>query len=84
MKMIGSAPVDSYPVGLDISRDGKTIIVTSQGRGENKGGNAVNIFHIDYRNPEPAPAEIIPLYRQDTDSTQATSFFLDAGLYLMG
>jgi hypothetical protein len=82
MKMIGSAPVDSYPVGLDISRDGQTVIVTSQGRGENKGGNAVNIFHVNYRDPEPVPTEAVPLYQQDSGSTQAASFFLNAGLCL--
>ena len=82
MKMIGSAPVDSYPVGLDISRDGQTVIVTSQGRGENKGGNAVNIFHVNYREPEPVPTEAVPLYQQDSGSTQAASFFLNAGLCL--
>lgn len=54
MKMIGAADVDSYPVGLDISDDGSTIIVTSQGR-SNGGGNAVNIFHADYAEPEPQP-----------------------------
>lgn len=45
MKMIGSAPVDSYPVGLDIAPDGRTVYVTSQGR-SNGGGNAVNVFEI--------------------------------------
>lgn len=47
-KMIGSVPVDSYPVGLDISDDGRTVFVTSQGRND-RGGNAVNIFQIDYK-----------------------------------
>ena len=47
MQMIGSASVDSYPVGLDISPDGNTLIVTSQGR-NNSGGNAVDIFHVEY------------------------------------
>lgn len=46
--MIGSVPVDSYPVGLDISADGKTLVVTSQGRND-RGGNAVNIYHVEYR-----------------------------------
>lgn len=46
--MIGKVPVDSYPVGLDISDDGKTLIVTSQGRND-KGGNAVNIFEVEYK-----------------------------------
>ncbi len=46
-KMVGQVPVDSYPVGLDISADGQTVYVTSQGRND-KGGNAVNIYQIEY------------------------------------
>lgn len=46
-KMVGRVPVDSYPVGLEISADGQMVYVTSQGR-NNSGGNAVNVFHIDY------------------------------------
>lgn len=38
--------VDSYPVGLAISLDGRRVIVTSQGR-KGFGGNAVNIYDID-------------------------------------
>ena len=47
MKMVGSAEVDSYPVGLDISPDGSILITTSQGR-NNQGGNAVDIFQVKY------------------------------------
>ncbi|MBO4645500.1 MAG: hypothetical protein J5642_03185 [Bacteroidales bacterium] len=53
MQMIASAEVDSYPVGLDISADGTMVIVTSQGRND-KGGNAVDIFRVDYQQPEQA------------------------------
>lgn len=45
---IGEVPVDSYPVGLEISPDGRTVYVTSQGRNDH-GGNAVNVFAIDYK-----------------------------------
>lgn len=45
---VGEVPVDSYPVGLDISPDGRTIVVTSQGR-NNRGGNAVNIYSVEYK-----------------------------------
>ena len=38
---------DSYPVGLDVSADGRQVIVTSQGR-RNQGGNAVNIYEVTY------------------------------------
>ena len=47
MKMVGSAEVDSYPVGLDISPDGTFLITTSQGR-NNQGGNAVDIFKVEF------------------------------------
>ena len=47
MKLIGSIPADSYPVGLDISEDGRYVFTTSQGR-DGQGGNSVNIFEIKY------------------------------------
>ncbi len=52
MKVIATTPVDSYPVGLDVSPDGTMLVVTSQGR-KGHGGNAVNIFKIEYAHPEP-------------------------------
>ncbi len=52
MKVACSIDVDSYPVGLDISNDGHYVIVTSQGR-SNGGGNAVNIYEVEYDEPEP-------------------------------
>ncbi len=55
MKMVANATVDSYPVGLDISKDGSVVIVTSQGRKNAGGGNAVNIYNISYAEPEPVP-----------------------------
>ena len=79
MKMIAEIAVDSYPVGLDISNDGKYVLVTSQGR-KNGGGNAVNIYRIDYaepepviKEPEPTPSDSIAAQAtdgQDTSSTQ--------------
>ncbi len=52
MKTVCSIDVDSYPVGLDISNDGRLVIVTSQGR-SNRGGNAVNLYEVEYDEPEP-------------------------------
>lgn len=46
-KSIGEVPIDSYPVGLDLSNDGQWIYVTSQGKSGN-GGNAVNIVKVEY------------------------------------
>jgi len=51
MTQITSIDVDSYPVGLDISDDGRWVIVTSQGR-SGGGGNAVNIYEVTYPEPE--------------------------------
>ncbi len=49
MKRVLSLPIDSYPVGLDISDDGKTIYVTSQGRKDKApSGNCVDIVRVDY------------------------------------
>ena len=47
MKVVAQIPIDSYPVGLDISRDGHMLVVTSQARNYH-GGNAVNLLHVDY------------------------------------
>lgn len=44
-KVVATIDVDSYPVGLDVSKDGKYVIVTSQGKA-NGGGNAVIIYKI--------------------------------------
>ena len=59
MTVIASITVDSYPVGLDLSKDGNLLIATSQGR-QGQGGNAVNLFSVTYANSEieaeqPAP-----------------------------
>lgn len=53
MKAVCHIGVDSYPVGLDISSDGRYVFVTSQGR-SNHGGNAVNIYEVTYKNPPSA------------------------------
>ena len=67
MKMIASIDIDSYPVGLDISRDGSKVIVTSQGR-KGFGGNAVNIVEVTYATPEPDITEK-PAADDDTEAT---------------
>ena len=48
MQLLGALDADSFPVGLDISPDGRRLYSTSQGR-SGSGGNAVDIFRIDYR-----------------------------------
>lgn len=47
MRVVATTSVDSFPVGLDISSNGDTLITTSQGR-SGCGGNAVDIFSIEY------------------------------------
>ena len=45
MRVVAMIKADSYPVGLDISKDGNYVYTTSQGR-EGGGGNCVDIFKI--------------------------------------
>ncbi len=45
LSVLGRVPVDSYPVGLSISPDGKYLWVTSQGK-KSQGGNSVSVFLI--------------------------------------
>ena len=47
MTLVGTLDADSFPVGLDISQDGQYLFSTSQAR--DVGGNAVDIFRIDYK-----------------------------------
>jgi YVTN family beta-propeller protein len=47
MKLIGTISADSYPVGLDVSKDGQYVLTTSQGR-SGYGGNSINVFEIKY------------------------------------
>ena len=47
MKLMGTISADSYPVGLDVSRDGSYVFTTSQGR-KGMGGNSVNLFEVKY------------------------------------
>lgn len=66
MKVLGNIRVDSYPVGLDVSPDGRYVIVTSQGR-KGGGGNAVNIFEVIYPKGRPEIASAYPLFFEDGD-----------------
>ena len=47
MKVVAQCPADSYPVGMDISSNGETLIVTSQGK-SGDGGNSVMVYKIEY------------------------------------
>lgn len=73
MTKIADVPADSYPVGLDVSNDGKTIIMTSQEHttaGHDFGGQVVDIFHVEYAEPEP----VTPAPKTEaTDSLAADS-----------
>lgn len=52
LKKIAEIKVDPYPVGLDVSFDGKEVWVTSQGW-KGKGGHSVNIIEVrTLRNPD--------------------------------
>ena len=47
MKEVATIPADSYPVGLDISKDGRYVYTTSQGR-SGEGGNCIDIYRMTY------------------------------------
>jgi DNA-binding beta-propeller fold protein YncE len=51
MTMAARIPVDSYPVGLDLSPDDSQVWVTSQGYSA-RGGNSVGIFQARYKKAE--------------------------------
>jgi DNA-binding beta-propeller fold protein YncE len=55
MRISARIPVDSFPVGLELSPDGSEVWVTSQGRSA-KGGNSVGIFQARYKTEEIVPA----------------------------
>lgn len=64
MKLVGEMSADSFPVGLDLSPDGKWLITTSQGRKGSGGGNCVDIFTLSgletdfvYRDPDSIAAD---------------------------
>ena len=73
MTQIAAITADSYPVGLAISDDGTIVMTTSQGR-SNGGGNAVDIFRVDYAEPEPVLQRPKPV-----EQTQTTDTLADAG-----
>lgn len=74
MKVIARLTVDSYPVGLDISRDGTMVVTTSQGRKDHGGGNAVNVFSVTYADAGAEQQALkaaanVPVENQDTTLT---------------
>ena len=79
MKEICRVEVDSYPVGLDISDDGSMVIVTSQSRSNAGGGNAVNIFEVEYATPETAPRQDVEEATADSPQQDEATAILPAG-----
>lgn len=58
MEVIEQIENDPYPVGLALSPDGSTVIVTSQGKTKGprgRGGNSVSVYTVEYPEPESAP-----------------------------
>lgn len=55
MQIAARVPVDSYPVGLELSPDEAHVWVTSQGRSA-KGGNSVGVFQARYKRAEIVPS----------------------------
>lgn len=73
MKTVAQITVDSYPVGLHISSDGSFVVVTSQAR-SGLGGNAVNLYKVEYAEPEVStdPTPVVPV-DENGDSIQTDS-----------
>lgn len=69
MEVVDTIRCDSFPVGLALTPDGKYLAVTSQGRKDIGGGNAVNLFKID----RPDMAEIILPPMDDTASDSSAA-----------
>lgn len=46
LKVLTWIPVDSYPVGLAVTPDGRQVWVTSQGR-DRRGGNSLSVYSIE-------------------------------------
>ncbi|MCQ2288678.1 MAG: YncE family protein [Muribaculaceae bacterium] len=87
MTSIAEITVDSYPVGLHISSDGKFVVVTSQGR-QGRGGNAVNLYEVDYAEKEvstdPAPVYVSPdsiAAKEKAEAAQASTCSFDCKSY---
>lgn len=59
MTQVASIPADSYPVGMDISDDGRHVYTTSQGR-NHRGGNCVDIYEVTYAESEPTGLSATP------------------------
>ena len=78
MKPVANITVDSFPVGLHISTDGKFVVVTSQGRSGAGGGNAVNLFKVEYAEPEVNSDPVPAITPTDTIATDSTAMSTDA------
>ena len=76
MKQVAAISCDSYPVGLDISKDGRYVFVTSQGRVD-RGGNAVNIYEVEYAEPEEAADEIDVVANDETEQNRGVNHDTD-------
>lgn len=85
MAIIGEMPIDSYPVGLAISPDGKMLVTTSQGI-DKKGGNAVNVIKVEYNYSEEKEIHSAKTTTEKTDNKHivATIFNLQYGLAATG
>lgn len=55
MTVVSRVAADSFPVGLDVSPDGGSLWVTSQGI-DGAGGNSVEVYSVTFSSPAPAGA----------------------------
>ncbi len=76
MKVVGRLGADSFPVGLDVSPDGKWVITTSQGRKGAGGGNCVDVFSVKGLETDFAYSE--PLDNIDDDMKESDTTTTDS------
>ena len=93
MEVVDNIRCDSYPVGLALSPDGHRMVVTSQGRSGNGGGNAVNIFeidrfdnydYVDELNKAPEPRQDVESETQHTGNSDEGSILRPVAMIVLG
>lgn len=70
MLTIGSIDADPYPVGLDVSADGRYVLTTSQGR-DKQGGNCVDIYEIQYADGVPEASPLVDFEEEEADTANS-------------
>ncbi len=81
LSFVTEIPVDSFPVGLDVSPDGSRVWVTSQGRGR-RGGNSVSIYSVEVNPALTPPATSATVMSMPVPPAGSTVFTVPDGPYI--